>query len=206
MKPASFFIRRIIVVAILLEAWLSVAFGSVGITVDSVSPGVHSDTLRPLYTSSRPVIDGDLNDPVWKIAPHVTGFATFIPDYGKIPKEQTDVSLAYDKENIYFAFRCYDDPSAIKASVATRDKLSGDDFVCVNLDAFNDQQGGYALYINPRGSQADSRFSPSNEDFSPDFVWYSAGRIDSLGYTVEVQIPFQVRRFQTLIKQKLYTG
>jgi hypothetical protein len=162
-----------------------------------VPHAAYPDTLRPLWTSTPPIIDGDLSDPLWKIAPHVTGFATFIPDYGKIPKEQTDVALAYDKENIYFAFRCYDDPASIKSSMAARDKLSGDDFVCINLDAFNDQQGGYALYVNPNGSQADSRFSPTNEDFSPDIVWYSAGRIDSLGYTVEIKIPLKSIRYSS---------
>ena len=136
-----------------------------------------------------------MDEPFWKSAPHVGGFVTFIPDFDITPKEQTDVALAYDHENIYFGFRCYDDKDEIKATISPRDKMTKDDFICINLDAFHDQQGLTAFYVNPYGIQADSRYSAGNEDFSPDFVWYSAGKIDSLGYTVEVQIPLKTLRY-----------
>ncbi len=158
-------------------------------TVDPVGP------LRPLLITTPPVIDGNLDDPIWKLAPHVSGFKTFIPDYDIVPKEQTDVALAYDRENLYFAFRCYDDPAKVKASVSPRDKMISDDFICINLDSFDDQQALTAFYVNPLGIQADSRFTGNNEDFSPDFVWYSAGRIDSLGYTIEAQLPLKSLRY-----------
>jgi hypothetical protein len=158
-------------------------------TVDPVGP------LRPLLITTPPVIDGNLDDPIWKLAPHVSGFKTFIPDFDIVPKEQTDVALAYDRENLYFAFRCYDDPSKVKASVSPRDKMTSDDFICINLDSFDDQQALTAFYVNPLGIQGDSRFTGNNEDFSPDFVWYSAGRIDSLGYTIEAQLPLKSLRY-----------
>jgi hypothetical protein len=84
----------------------------------------------------------------------------------------------------------------IKASVSPRDKMLSDDFICINLDSFNDHQGLTAFYVNPLGIQADSRFTGNIEDFSPDFVWYSAGRTDSLGYTIEVQIPLKSLRYR----------
>jgi hypothetical protein len=155
------------------------------------------DTLRPVRVTSQPVIDGEFTEKFWKGAQGVSGFKTFAPDYDIVPKEQTEVALAYDAENIYFAFRCYDDVSKIKASVSPRDKMMQDDFVCINLDAFNDQQGLNAFYVNPLGIQGDSRFSANSEDFSPDFVWYSAGKIDSLGYTVEIQLPFKSLRYRS---------
>ena len=160
------------------------------------SPPTNVELIRPEFTSTSPIIDGNIDEPFWKIAPHVSGFKTFIPDFDQVPKEQTDVALAYDRENIYFAFRCYDDPSKIKASVSARDKMTQDDFICINLDAFNDHQGLTAFYVNPLGIQGDSRFAAGNEDFSPDFVWYSAGKIDSLGYTVEVQLPLKSLRYK----------
>jgi len=154
------------------------------------------DTLKPVFMSTPPVIDGVFDEPTWKLAPTVTGFKTFLPDFDIVPVEQTEVALAYDRENIYFAFRCYDDVSKIKASVSARDKMMSDDFICINLDAFNDQQGLNAFYVNPLGIQGDSRFAANNEDFSPDFVWYSAGKIDSIGYTVEVRLPFKSLRYR----------
>ena len=157
---------------------------------------VRVEPLRPLLITNPPVIDGILDEPFWKLAPHVSGFKTFVPDFDVVPKEQTDVALAYDRENLYFAFRCYDDPGKIKASVPPRDKMLSDDFICINLDSFNDKQGLTAFYVNPLGIQADSRFTANNEDFSPDFIWYSAGRTDSLGYTVEVQLPLKSLRYK----------
>ncbi len=155
-----------------------------------------TDTLVPVFTSTPPVIDGVFDEAFWKTAPSLTGFKTFIPDFDIVPKEQTEVALAYDRENIYFAFRCYDDISQIKASVSARDKMLSDDFICINLDPFNDQQGLNAFYVNPLGIQGDSRFAAGNEDFSPDFVWYSAGKIDSIGFTVEVRLPFKSLRYR----------
>ncbi|HTK81328.1 MAG TPA: DUF5916 domain-containing protein [Bacteroidota bacterium] len=159
------------------------------------SPLISVDTLRPMRVNASPVIDGDLNEPFWRLAPNVTGFKTFIPDFDKIPDEQTEVAMAYDDENLYFAFRCYDDITKIKSSVSPRDKMLQDDFICINLDSFNDQQGLNAFYVNPLGIQGDSRFAANNEDFSPDFVWYSAGKIDSVGYTIEVQLPLKSLRY-----------
>src|ERR1041385_4993095 len=153
------------------------------------------EPLHPELISTPPVIDGNIDEQFWKLAPHVSGFKTFAPDFDVVPKEQTDVALAYDRENIYFAFRCFDDPGKIKASISARDKVSQDDFICINLDAFNDQQGLTAFYVNPLGIQGDSRFTAGNEDFSPDFVWYSAGKIDSAGYSVEVQLPLKSLRY-----------
>lgn len=153
------------------------------------------DTLRPVRVDAPPEIDGVFDEPFWKFAPSVTGFTTFIPDYDIVPKEQTEVALAYDAENLYFGFRCYDDISLVKASVSARDKMMQDDFICINLDAANDQQGLNGFYVNPFGIQGDSRFAANNEDFNPDYVWYSAGKVDSIGYTVEVRLPLKTLRY-----------
>jgi hypothetical protein len=162
----------------------------------AVSPSSVLNTLHPIFVTTPPVIDGNLDEPFWKTATRVTGFITYAPDFDIVPKEQTEVRLAYDRDNLYFAFRCYDDPLKVKASVSARDKMTQDDWVCINLDALNDHQGLTAFYVNPLGIQGDSRFANNNEDFSPDFVWYSAGKIDSLGYTIEVRLPLKSLRYR----------
>jgi hypothetical protein len=162
----------------------------------SAQTGSDKTFLQPLKTDRPPVIDGRLDDPVWKEAPSVTDFETFIPEFGKKQPEKTIAYMAYDRENLYFGFRCFDDhPEKIKAAVSRRDDVQGDDFVCLNLDSFNDQQSLYAFYVNPLGIQGDSRFASNKEDYSVDMVWYSAGRIDDRGYTVEMQIPLKSIRY-----------
>jgi hypothetical protein len=93
------------------------------------------------------------------------------------------IYCAYDQENLYFAFRCFDsEPNKIKASISGRDTIKVDDWICINLDSFDDQQSLYALYVNPLGIQGDSRFEGGQEDSTVDVVWYSAGKINADGY------------------------
>ncbi|HSA95498.1 MAG TPA: DUF5916 domain-containing protein, partial [Acidobacteriota bacterium] len=151
---------------------------------------------RPLRTASPPAIDGRLDDAVWREAPSVDLTKTFIPDFGREASERTVAFMAYDAENLYFAFRCYDrEPDKIKAALADRDTIRSDDFICINLDSFNDRQSLYAFYVNPLGVQMDSRFASGVEDFSVDFVWASAGRLDPDGYSVELAVPFKSIRY-----------
>ena len=152
--------------------------------------------LIPLKTVIPPVIDGKLDDAVWQNAPHVSGFKTWMPDYGIDMKFGTEVYYAYDRENFYVAFRCFDgEPDKIKSSVTSRDNIIPDDWVCVNLDSFNDQQSLYVFYCNPAGVQGDATAEGNQEDFNVDMVWFSEGEIDRDGYTVEIRIPFKSIRF-----------
>jgi len=154
------------------------------------------EIFKPFRTDIPPVLDGKLDDPVWQKAPSVSGFKTFIPDFGREPSEKTVAFMAYDAENLYFAFKCYDrEPDKVKASMANRDTIRPDDFICINLDTFSDQQSLYAFYVNPLGIQTDSRYASGQEDFSVDLVWTSAGRLDPDGYSVELRVPFKSIRY-----------
>ncbi len=159
--------------------------------------GLFADTVvRPIRTDSPIVIDGILDEAIWQQVPKSLNFKTYAPDFGKDPTGETEAMIAYDKENLYFAFSCFDpEVDKIKTSVADRDKIVSDDWVCINLDSFNDQQALSAFYVNPGGIQADSRFSANNEDFSIDYIWYSAGKRTATGYTIEIEIPLKSIRY-----------
>lgn len=162
------------------------------IIITSLAEAEESQVLKPYKTDKPPVLDGILDDEVWTHSPTETGFKTYHPDYGKNMAADTIVYYAYDSENIYFAFRCFDnEPDKIKASVNSRDNIRPDDWICINLDTFNDKQTLHVFYVNPRGIQGDSRFEGNDEDFSVDLVWYSAGRINDEGYAIEMKIPFK---------------
>jgi len=157
----------------------------------------NAEQYTPVKLENPPVIDGILNDEAWTLCSRVSDFITFIPDFDRVMKNPTAAYMGFDSENLYFAFRCDDDePGKIKSSVNARDNIRADDWVCINLDSFNDQQSLYAFYVNPRGIQMDSRFAAGNEDFSEDYVWFSAGKIDSAGYSVEIKIPLKSIRFR----------
>jgi Domain of unknown function (DUF5916) len=158
--------------------------------------------LEPVVASkatSAPVVDGRLDDDAWKTALKFTDFKTFKPDYGKEPSQKTEAYFLFDAENFYIAFRCYDtEPGKIKANISKRDDMFADDYIALCLDTFSDGQNGYVLFINPLGIQGDGLMNAmGNLDPSMDFVWYSTGRIDEQGYSVECRIPLQSIRFSS---------
>jgi hypothetical protein len=158
--------------------------------------GQTRDVISPQKVTQQPLIDGILDEEVWRSGQEITGFMTFIPDYGREMPFKTTVWVAYDEENLYYAFRCDDpEPSRIKVSVDSRDKIRQDDWVCVNLDSFNDQQTLYCIYVNANGIQMDTRYAAGNEDLGMDLVFYSAASIDSGGYSVEIRLPLKSIRF-----------
>ena len=155
-----------------------------------------AEPMRPAKSGVPPVIDGLLDDEAWRGATQTTAFKTWRPDFGAEPAGQTIVFSTYDARFMYFAFRAFDaEPGKIKASMASRDSIRPDDWICINLDSFNDQQALYSFYVNPLGIQMDGRYAAGQEDLGFDTVWYSAGRIDDQGYTVEVRIPFKSVRY-----------
>jgi hypothetical protein len=164
--------------------------------ITSIITAQSREPLKPIFTNNPPVIDGKLEDEIWKTAPTVSEFKTFTPDFGNDLSEKTIVYMAYDKENLYFAYKCFDsEPDKIRATVTSRDNIRAEDWICINLDSFNDQQSLYALYVNPFGIQEDSRFTGNTEDAGIDLVWYSAGRIDPDGYSIEIQLPLKSLRY-----------
>ncbi len=158
-------------------------------------PGI----LNPSFTDSPPNIDGNLDDGIWQNPPMQEKFITYNPAYGEILPQKTEVWMAYDKQNLYFAFKCYDDePEKIKTSITKRDDMFSDDWVGLSLDAMGNKQTAYDLFCNPNGIQGDILTSSmSGEDVAPDFVWESAGRLTDEGYQVEMKIPLRSIRFKS---------
>ncbi|NIM17323.1 MAG: hypothetical protein GTO45_35425 [Candidatus Aminicenantes bacterium] len=144
-------------------------------------------------------IDGDLSEAVWSKTPVSKDFMTYVPIYGQVLSKKTEVWMAYDNYNLYFAFKCYDnEPTKIKTSISPRDKISRDDWVAVLLDAMGIKQTSYEFYVNPSGIQLDALNSAvGGWDMAPDFVWESAGKITGEGYQVEIAIPLESIRFKS---------
>jgi hypothetical protein len=162
---------------------------------------VQAEEAAPVLAkaATSPVIDGVLDDPAWATGLKFDGFKTFKPDYGKEASQRTEAYIAYDAENFYFAFRCFDgEPSKVKAAVSKRDDIFQDDVVFIILDTFNDRQSGFSFILNPLGIQGDGMVNvQGNLELSFDAVWYSKGRIDDQGWTVEGRVPLQSLRFPT---------
>ena len=107
-------------------------------------------------TALPPNLDGVLDDAVWETATHVDDFVQVAPVEGAPGTEATDVWMAYDRDNLYFAFHVhYSDPRIIRANRADRDEIRGDDRMSVLFDPFLDQQRAYQFSVNGYGVQGD---------------------------------------------------
>jgi hypothetical protein len=148
-----------------------------------------------------PNIDGVLDDSAWaQVDPMPTGqWVSYNPNRGdRMPDDyRTEVRIAYDDRNVYFAFHCFDnEPAGIRTTVSKRDNAFNDDWFALSLDSAGTGQSAYHLFTNPSGSQMDAlNTSASGEQFDADMVWYSAAKTTADGYVVEVRIPLQTLRF-----------
>jgi len=151
----------------------------------------NKQTIIPDLVSEDIKIDAQLTEDIWKKEPISEEFITFFPNYGEILEQKTKVWMAYNSDNLYFAFECTDpEPKKIKSTVCQRDRMFRDDWVGVMLDAVGNKQTSYEFYVNPNGIQADAlNSSASGTDISPDFVWESAGIMTKEGFRVEMRIP-----------------
>ena len=103
-----------------------------------------------------PNLDGRLDDAVWETATYVDDFVQIAPVEGAPGTEETEVWMAYDRDNLYFAFHVhYTDPGIIRANRADRDEIGGDDRMSVLFDPFLDQQRAYQFSVNGYGVQSD---------------------------------------------------
>src|SRR5215470_8046621 len=145
-----------------------------------------------------PKIDGILNDDVWKQPPLPLGeWISYNPLRGGHADQRTEVHIAYDDRNIYFAFHCFDtEPDKIRTTISRRDAAFNDDWIAMSLDSAGTGQTAYHLFVNPSGIQMDAlNTSASGEQFEADLLWDSAAKVGDDGYTVEIRLPLQTIRF-----------
>ncbi|MGI8786117.1 MAG: DUF5916 domain-containing protein [Acidobacteriota bacterium] len=147
-----------------------------------------------------------MEDPAWKAGPLQLGdWLTYNPAYGEKLAQKTEVWMTYDKDFLYFAFRCLDpEPEKIKTSISRRDTQWNDDWVGLSLDSMGNGQSSYDMFLNPNGIQGDILTSSTGgEDIAPDWVWDSAGKLTKDGYVVEMRLPLKSIRFKSGAEVKM---
>ncbi len=155
-----------------------------------------TQAVRITQLKTPPLIDGKLDDEVWKAAAVLKDFYQTQPGDNTPPSQLTELLIGYDSKNLYLGFRALDEPGKVRATVGKRDDIFNDDNVRILIDTFNDKRKAYAFVFNPLGIQADGILTEGRgEDYSVDVVMESKGEITDKGYTVEVAIPFRSLRY-----------
>jgi hypothetical protein len=161
---------------------------------------VPPEKAQPIHITrfdKPPVIDGKLDDDVWKQAPVFKDFYQIRPGDNIAPSEPTEAMIGYDARFLYIGIRAHDEPGKVRSTVAKRDAIFDDDWAGLFIDTLNDRRKAYELFFNPIGVQADAVFTENGgEDFSVDIVMESKGEVTDKGYTIEVAIPFKSLRYE----------
>lgn len=150
------------------------------------------------FTEEKITVDGQLNEPIWQSISPATDFRQRQPAEGQPGSEKSELRIAYDKDNLYFALVFFDkEPHLIRANIFDRGgRIDKDDNVEIGLDTYFDKRNGYIFEMNPLGTQDDALIS-DEKDLNWDWngVYYSEGRITDFGWVLEVKIPFKTIRF-----------
>ena len=139
-----------------------------------------------------------------RVMAHINTFTQTEPEDGAPASQKTDVYLGYDDKNLYVVFIAFDDePDRVRAHMARRENVMGDDIVEIQLDTFLDHQRAFSFIVNPLGIQLDALWTEGRGgpggfrsfDSSWDTVWQSRGQLTDRGYVVWMAIPFRSLRF-----------
>ena len=162
-------------------------------------------------------VDGVLSEGAWEQAARLTGFSQYSPDDGRPARNGTEVRVWYSPTAIHFGIRAQAPAGTVRATLADRDRIDGDDSVQIYLGTFNDGRQATVIGVNPLGVQMDGALIETTTsggrafgglaagrtapDLSPDFVFQSKGRLTDTGYEVEVRVPFKSLRYQSATTQ-----
>lgn len=145
-------------------------------------------------TESAPVIDGNLDDEVWKNAAIVDDFHQTSPSDGGKPTEATVVRVTYDDEFLYIAAHLKDsNPTGILAKQMIQGKMFySDDRFWVTLDSFNNKRNDYFFQVNANGVRRDA-LRENNARFIDEWatIWQAESAVTDDGWVTEIAIPFK---------------
>lgn len=155
------------------------------------APQIHAHRI----TNAPPKIDGAIDDEVWKQIEPVTDFTQQEPDEGAEPTEKTEVRIAFDERHLYIAFRCFDrEPDKIDRRVMRRDfGISVTDSVSIVIDPYGREHDGFYFHVNANGAVGEGKLDSNSRSpaMNWDALWDAAAKIDELGWTAEMVIPFR---------------
>ena len=155
--------------------------------------------LQARLTDQPVLIDGILDEATWSLAEKTSPFHRITPTDTGYAKAQTEVMVAYDKENIYMGIICYDpSPGKRPAESYRRDwSFNKNDNFFAAIDTYNDQTNGFAFGVNAVGGQWDGMQADGGKvALEWDGKWYSAVQTYEDRWVAEFRIPFKTIRYR----------
>jgi len=156
--------------------------------------------IRAAHATTRPRLDGRLDEPAWLTADSITDLRQREPNEGRAASERTVIRVLVDDDALYVGVRAFDrDAARIRSSQLRRDAdLTSDDNVTLLIDSFHDRRGAFVFRTNPNGAMWDAQLVGSESANSNwNGIWDVAATTDSAGWTAEFRIPLSTLRFES---------
>jgi hypothetical protein len=169
-----------------------------GTAAEPPEESVPGEVRAVRFQAAAPEIDGRLDDDAWIDAPALTGLLQKDPVEGAAPSESTEVRFVYDDRALYVGFRAFDrEPDRIYGRLVRRDQRATTDGFSLFIDSYYDHRTSYEFTFNPSGARRDvfiyNDGGGRDESWDPVYDW--ATKTDSLGWVVEMRLPFSQLRF-----------
>lgn len=154
------------------------------------------------YITEPIQIDGILDDQVWQSIDAHKGMHQNFPDDKLKADYDTEVTLAYDDNNLYVALTCYAAGGEFITTSLKRDyDFFGNDNVTVLFDTYSDRTNALVFGMNAYGVRREATVvnagqQPSDFDESWDNKWTGEAQRYDDRWTVEMAIPFSTLRFE----------
>jgi uncharacterized protein DUF5916 len=154
--------------------------------------------LAAIRTPAAPLIDGRLDDAVWRAAPGTDAFTQSFPLDGAHPSERTVLRVLYDDTALYLGFDCEQVSTPIVERLTRRDRDSESEWVYVQIDSRNDGQSAFMFAVNVAGVLADAQIiDQTTYSWEWDENWDAKTSRTAHGWSAEVRIPLRVLRFDS---------
>ncbi len=155
--------------------------------------------LHALPVTEKITIDGVLDERAWSMAEVARDFRRILPIDTGLARAQTEVMIAYDRENLYMGIICHDTLAGKRPMESfKRDWNFGknDNFFAA-IDTYNDQTNGFAFGVSAAGGQWDGIQSEGGSvSLEWDGKWYSEVQHHSDFWVAEFAIPFRTIRYR----------
>lgn len=185
----------------ILSVFTLVAYSSVFSQTDTInfSPPAVPPTIHAVEAKENIIIDGKLNEEIWKTAPVTTNFFRMEPRQGGNYLYPTYVQAVYDKKNLYFGVFCKDSTGKkdIRVQDYRRDFAFGNnDEFSISLDPQNLKRYCVSFHATPLATQGDLQvFNDTHKDQDWDALWKVKSNMTDSGYYLEFAIPFNSLRY-----------
>ena len=157
-------------------------------------------TVQAVRVAEPLRIDGRLDEEFYATSPSTSDFVQVEPEEGAPATERTELWVAFDDENVYLSFRCWESqPDRVVATEMRRDHGTvwrGDDIIYWMFDTFLDRRNGFEFGLNSIGGRQDAQMANERQWIGDwNTIWdFATARFEG-GWAAEAAIPFKSLRY-----------